>query len=110
MIHVDAMRDFVRYRRTAHQWWGEDQPPAVAKRAARRTTSPSRLGITDTDPGYDHARARGEFMAFGFEQRLRFRAQPSRDARGKLIARAATGQPFRDSARRARRLDTPRDL
>ena len=49
VVHVDAVRDFMRDDISADLRRGEQQPPIIANRARRRAATPARPGIADAD-------------------------------------------------------------
>ena len=102
MIHMQAVRHFVRDHPPADVRGRHHQSPIVANGARRRATAPSRLGVAnrhgaDGDPG-----AFRDLACFGRQDRSSFRAQPSLDPSTHAFERTANDQsavyPFDPSA------------
>ena len=107
MVHVDAMREFVRHDVAPHVWRREDKPPIVADRARGRTAAPARPGIADADRRVGDPCRRRQQPSLLDQPPPCLVAQPARDAITETLGRAAARQYPIGKVRRARRGSVP---
>ncbi len=99
VVHVNAVRHFMRNGRAADIVGRKDEPPAIAYVAGRGTASPARFGISDTDPGNRDAVCRGQCARLAVERFERGPFQKSEHACGHLFAWTADAQTISDPIR-----------